>query len=427
MSTRMNALPEAPLNNARGLPRVVITGMGAVSCLGNGTLAILESLHNGRSGLRAMEGFARLEMQSRVGGPLDAEELEPPPRKLRRFLPTPVIHAWHAANEAIAHSQLAEETLRSPRCGLLIGGGAAMSEHEQALDDHRRRGIARLSPFLVPRGMSSSLSAGLALAYGIGGVSFTISSACTSSSQAIGQAMESIQLGKQDVILAGGSEELHDSTAMWFDAMGALSSAGGDDPTRASRPYAPDRDGFVLAAGAGMLVIESLTHATQRGAPILGELVGYGNCTDATRMVGPGPSGIARAMCQALAGADARPDYINTHACATPQGDLAEWQAIEAVFAERGEAVPPLSSIKGQSGHAPSAAGALDVIASVLMMQHGFIAAGAPMAAVDEAFAQAPLVRRNRPARLRSVLSNNFGFGGSATSLLLRRYDPPAA
>jgi 3-oxoacyl-[acyl-carrier-protein] synthase-1 len=410
------------LHDARGLPRVVVTGMGAVSCIGNGTSALLESLHSGRSGLRAMEGFARLKMRSRVGGPLDSEELEPPPRKLRRFLPTPVIHAWHAANEAIAHAGLDEATLRGERCGLLIGGGAAMSEHEQALDDHRRRGIARLSPFLVPRGMSSSLSAGLAHAYGIGGASYTISSACTSSALALGQAMESIQLGKQDVILAGGSEELHDSTAMWFDAMGALSSAGHDDPARASRPYAPDRDGFVLAAGAGMLVLESLAHARSRGAPILAELIGYGSCTDAASMVGPGADGIARAMRQALAGSDLRPDYINTHACATPQGDLAEWQAIAQVFAERGAAVPPLSSIKGQSGHAPSAAGALDAIASVLMMQHGFIAAGAPIDSVDAAFAEAPLVRRNRPAPLDVVLSNNFGFGGSAVSLLFRRY-----
>ena len=418
---------DAALEDARGLPRVVITGMGAVSCLGNGKHALLESLRSGASGLRAMDSFARLQMRCRVGGPLDGEELEPPPRKLRRFLPTPVVHAWHAANEAIAHAGIDEAVLQGDRCGLLIGGGAAMSEHEQALADHRRRGIAKLSPFLVPRGMSSSLSAGLAHAYRIGGTSFTISSACTSSTHAIGQAMDSIQLGRHDVFLAGGSEELHDSTAMWFDAMGALSSAGHDDPSRASRPYAPDRDGFVLAAGAGMLVIESLAHARSRGASVLAELIGYGHCTEAQRMVGPGPSGIARAMRQALGDNGAAPDYINTHACATPQGDLAEWQAIAQVFAERGQAVPPLSSIKGQSGHAPGAAGALDVIASLLMMRHGFMAAGAPIAAVDEAFADAPLVRRNRPARLDRVLSNNFGFGGSAVSLLLRRFDAAAA
>jgi 3-oxoacyl-[acyl-carrier-protein] synthase-1 len=409
------------LHDARGLPRVVVTGMGVLSCLGHGKTALLDALRNGRSGLRAIDGFAQLHMRSRIGGALDMDALTPPPRKLQRFLPAPAIQAWHAANEAITQAGLTDEQLRGERCGLLLGGGAALSDHEQALADHRRRGIAKLSPFLVPRGMSSSISAGLAHAYRIGGVSYTVSAACTSAALAIGQALETIQLGKQDIILAGGSEELHPSTAMWFDAMGALSSLGHDDPQRAARPYAPDRDGLVLAAGAGVLVLESLASAQARGATVLAELNGYGCATDAASMVGPGSEGIARAMRQALSGSKAAPDYINTHACATPQGDLAEWQAIVQVFVERGEAVPPLSSIKGQCGHAPGAAGALDAIASLLMLEHGFVA-GIGGGAIDPAFADAPLVTTPRALRIERVLSNSFGFGGSCASLLFQRY-----
>lgn len=404
------------------MPRVVVTGMGVVSCLGNGRAAMLDALRSGRSGIRHMAEFAALGMRCEVGGPVDSSGLAELPRKLRRFLPPHALYAWHATQEAIEQAGLSQDQLSTFDCGLVIGGGSAMSEHQLALEQWQTKGVSKLSPFLVPRGMSSALSASMAHAFGIGGHSYTMSSACTSATHAIGHAMELIQLGKQDIVLCGGSEELHDTTALWFDAMGALSTASNDQPTRASRPYDSARDGFVLAAGAGMLVLESLPHAQARGATILAELSGYGICTDAASMVAPGAAGIARAMREAMKQAAITPDYINTHACSTPQGDLAEWQAIETVFAENHSRVPPMSSIKGQCGHAPGASGALDAIASLLMMEHDFIAANTHVDSPDTAFAQAPLANAIQQQRIDSVLSNNFGFGGSCASLLFRRH-----
>ena len=412
---------QSRLHDARGLPRVVVTGMGSVSCLGNDNAAMLDALRSGRSGLRTMDGFVRLGMHCHVGGPVDLAALPEPPRKLRRFLTNPGLYTWHALKEATAQAGLPAGALQAEDCGLVLGGGAAMSEHEHALDSFRARGIGKLSPFIVPRAMSSSLSASLAHAFGIGGVSYTVSSACTSATHAIGHAMALIQLGKQQIVITGGADELHDSSAMFFDVMGALSS--NLHPQLASRPYDRDRDGFLLAAGAGVLVLESLEHASARGARVLAELVGYGACTDGASMVGPGADGIARAMRQALKQADDRPpDYINTHACSTLQGDLAEWQAIAAVYAEYEIPVPPMSSIKGQSGHAPGAAGALDAIAGLLMMEHDFLAAGTPVGTPDPAFADAPLLTANRTQRIDSMMSNSFGFGGSCASLLFRRH-----
>lgn len=413
------------LRDANGLPRVVVTGMGAVSCVGAGTSALLGALRERRHGLHRIDAFAALGMRGQVGGPVDADILQPePPRKLRRFLAAPARYAWHAANEALAQAGLPSERLAAADCGLVLGGGAALSEHEEALDHHRRRGIAKVSPFAVPRGMSGALSASLAHAYGIGGTSYTLSSACTSSAHAIGQAMELIQCGRQTVAIAGGAEELHPSTAMWFDAMGALSPQS--DPMRASRPFHRERDGFVLAAGAGVLVLESLEHARERGAPILAELAGYGSATDAASMVGSGAAGIARALGQAVDRAGTLPGYVNAHACGT-QGDLAEWQAIRAVFAARNAPVPPLSSVKGLIGHAPGAAGALDAIACLLMLQHGFLAAGAPLDDVDPDFADAPLLAANREQRVDAALSASHGFGGSCAALLFRRFEEAAA
>jgi len=403
--------------------RVVVTGMGSVSCVGSGNEALRDALRDGRSGIRHMDKLVALGMRCQVGGPVDEAALEEPPRKLRRFLPATTWYAWQAMREAIAQAGLSPADLQSPRCGLVMGGGAALSEHEIALDSFRTRGIGKLSPFIVTRGMSSAVSAGLAHAFDVGGRSQVISSACTSATHAIGQAMELIQLGKQDMVICGGSEELHDTTAMWFDAMGALSTNSNDRPTSASRPYDRHRDGIVLAAGAGVLVLESLEHARTRGAAVIAELCGYGASTDATSMVSPGAEGIARAMRQALEQVDERPDYVNAHACSTPQGDEAEWQAIRTVFEERDVAPPPMSSIKGLIGHAPGAAGALDAIACLLMMQDGFLSAGRAIETPDPAFAQAPLLAATARHDLRSFLSNNFGFGGSCASLLFRAFD----
>jgi len=413
------------LVDARGLPRVVVTGMGAVSCVGTGTSALLDALRTRRHGLRTMDAFAALGMRGKVGGPVDEAALPPePPRKLRRFLPAPALYAWHAANEALAQAGLPPERLAGADCGLVLGGGAALSEHEQALENHRARGIAKLSPFLVPRGMSSALSAGLAQAFGIGGSSYTISSACTSGAHAIGHALELVQLGRQNVVIAGGAEELHPSTAMWFDAMGALSPQA--EPARALRPFHRERDGFALAAGASVLVLESLEHAQARGARVLAELAGYGSATDAASMVGPGAGGIACALRQALDRSGVRPGYVNAHACGTP-GDLAEWQAIATVFAERGMPLPPISSIKGLLGHAPGAAGALDAIACLLMLEHGFLAAGAPLDDPDPAFAGSSLLAANREQPIDAALSSSFGFGGSCAALLFKRHAGAAA
>jgi 3-oxoacyl-[acyl-carrier-protein] synthase-1 len=414
----MSAVPASRAS----LPRVVVTGMGAVSCVGAGIPALRDALRASRGGIRRMERLAALGMQCQVGGPVDETALEEPPRKLRRFLPANALYGWHAVREAVAQAGLDDALLRSPRCGLVMGGGAALSEHEAALESFRTRGIAKLSPFIVPRGMSSALAAGLAHAFDIGGRSHVVSSACTSGAHAIGQAMELIQLGRQDVVLCGGSEELHDTTALWFEAMGALSVNSNDDPAAASRPYDVRRDGLVLAAGAGVLVLESLEHAQARGAPILAELCGYGAATDPASMVGPGAGGIARAMREAMDDAGTAPDYINTHACSTPQGDLAEWEAIAAVFAARGDAVPPMSSIKGLIGHAPGAAGALDAIAGLLMLRESFLAPGTRIGAPDPAFAAAPLLAAVEERRIGSVLSNSFGFGGSCVSLLFRAW-----
>jgi 3-oxoacyl-[acyl-carrier-protein] synthase-1 len=386
-----------------------------------GNQRLLEALREGRSGLRHMPQLEALGMRCQVGGPVDESQLDEPPRKLRRFLPVTAWYAWQAAREAMAQAAVTDEQLSSKSCGLVIGGGAALSEHQTALESFAAKGIARLSPYIVTRGMSSSVAAGLAHAFNLGGRSMVMSSACTSGAHAIGQAMELIQLGKLQQVICGGSEELHDTTALWFDAMGALSVNSNAEPQRASRPYDADRDGIVLAAGAGMLVLESLEHAQARGATILAELCGYGASTDASSMVGPGPAGIAGAMREAMAQSDVLPDYINTHACSTPLGDLAEWEAVDIVFRERGAPTPALSSIKGLIGHAPAAAGALDAVASLLMMQHDFVV-GSPVAKHDAAFNAAPLLTATVPRKVECVLSNSFGFGGSCASLMFRSY-----
>lgn len=411
--------------DAHGLPRVAITGLGAVSCVGAGVPALLDALHTRRHGLRRMPAYAALGMRGQVGAPVDEAILPPPPpRKLSRFLAAPARYAWHAANEALAQAGLAAGRLAAADCGVVMGGGAALSEHEAALASHRAKGIAKLSPCIIPRGMSGAPAAALAQAYGIAGASYTISSACSSAAHAIGHAMELIQSGRQRIVIAGGTEELQPSTAMWFDAMGALSPQG--DPDHAARPFHAARDGLVLGAGAGVLVLESLEHAQARGASVLAELAAYGSATDAGNMVETGAAGIARALGQALDRAGVLPDYINAHACGTA-GDLAEWQAIRSVFAARHAGVPPLSSIKGLIGHAPEAAGALDAIACVLMLQHGFLAAGAPLGEIDPAFADAPLLTENRAARIAAALSGSFGFGGSCAALMFRRHDGAAA
>ncbi|KAF1008522.1 MAG: 3-oxoacyl-[acyl-carrier-protein] synthase 1 [Luteibacter sp.] len=401
--------------------RVVVTGMGAVSCLGPDRHALFDGLRAGRTGFCDMPDFAALGMRNRVAAPADTGTLEPPPRKLRRYFPQAAEYAWHATREALAEAGIDEARVRERDVGIVMGGMAALSEYEAGLDVFHAKGYARLSPFIVPRSMGSAVSATLVHAFGFGGRGFTVGSACTSATHAVGQAMELIQLGRQEIVVCGGAEELHDKAAMCFDVMNALSTDSVADD-HVSTPYARSRDGIVLAGGAGVLVLESLEHALARGATILAEMAGYGAASDPDGMVSPNADGMAEAMHQAIDLAGTIPDYVNTHACATVAGDLAEWQALRRVFEERGHPVPWMSSIKGQTGHAPAAAGALDLITSIAMMEHGVLLGGTLPRDLDEAFADAPLLDGEREAHVDAVLSNTFGFGGSCAALVVRRY-----
>jgi 3-oxoacyl-[acyl-carrier-protein] synthase-1 len=401
--------------------RVVVTGMGVVSCLGPGYASFFEGLRARRHGFSHMPGFERLGMRCTVAAPADTGGLEPPARKLRRYLPQAAEYAWHAVGEALGHAGLDAARLRERDAGVVMGAAAALSEYEAGLDTFHAKGFGRLSPFIVPRSMGSAVTAGLVHGWGFGGRAQTIGAACTSAAHAIGQAMEWIQMGRQDIVVCGGAEELHDKAAMCFDVMHALST-GSRAGERVSTPYAADRDGLLLAGGAGALVLESLEHAVARGAPILAEMAGYGVASDADGMLAPDPDGIAEAVHQAIDLAGTIPDYVNAHACATVEGDLAEWQALHRVFHERGLPVPPLSSIKGLTGHAPAAAGALDAIACIGMLQHDVLLPGAVIGPRDEAFADAPLLTETRDVRVDSVLSSSFGFGGSCAALVIRRY-----
>lgn len=406
--------------------RVVVTGMGAVSCLGPGRDALFDGLRAGRAGFRDMPGYAELGMRCRVAAPVDLGGLEPPPRKLRRYFPEAAEYAWHATREALAEAGLGEARVRERDVGIVMGAASALSEYEAGLKVFQAKGYGRISPFTTSRVMGSAVAATLIHAFGFGGRGFTVGSACTSATHAIGQAMELIQLGRQEVVVCGGAEELHDKASMSFDVMNALSGtsvAGG----HVSTPYDADRDGLLLGGGAGVLVLESLDHALARGATILAEMAGYGAASDPDGMVSPNADGMAEAMHQAIDLAGVIPDYVNTHACATVQGDLAEWEALRRVFGDRGHAVPWMSSIKGLVGHAPAAAGALDAIAAIGMIEHGVLLAGGPPCQLDEAFAEAPLLDANREARADAVLSNSFGFGGSCAALVIRRYHEPDA
>lgn len=324
--------------------------------------------------------------------------------------------ACHAARKAVEDAALDPALLQSPRVGAVVGSGSgALSAYDAALAISRSRGVDRVPPYVVPQAMSSTVSANLAQVFGIGGISYSPSSACTTSALAIGQAAHWIRSGQQDIVLAGGAEELHDNYALLFDAMGALSRASADTPHLASRPYDTARDGFVLASGAGVLVLESLTHARARGARIYAEVIGFGQSTDSSSMVSPQAASIARAIRDTLRHTEAPPDYINTHGPSTPSGDLEELRALKAVF---GPNTPAFSSTKGLTGHPPGAAGAHEAIYTLLMMRDGFIA-GCPNIVTLESEATAmPLVRRSRPADLRTTMSISFGFGGSCAGLM---------
>lgn len=401
--------------------RVAVTGMGIVSCLGNTLDDVARALTSGRSGLTASPEFARLGLKSQVAGVPDTSSLAPIERKVRRFMGTTAAYAYHAMKAAVSDSGLARDQVSNPRSGLVVGSGiGSASSHLAAIDLLREKGPAKIAPYLVPQVMSSTTSACLATAFRIRGTSYSIASACASSAHCIGHGMELIQHGKQDIVFAGGAEEGSWEVAALFDAMGTLSSNFNDQPARASRPYDRSRDGFVLSGGAAVLVLEELDHARRRGASIYGELAGYGACSDGADMVSPSPEGAARTMRLALEAVDAGIDYVNTHGTSTPVGDLIEVEAMCDVFAGR----PPLfSSTKSLTGHALGAAGAMEALFCLLMLDRGFVAGSANVDHLDPALAGMPLVREGGKHSLATVLSNSFGFGGTNATLIFRRLE----
>ena len=402
--------------------RVVITGAGIVSSIGNDCQEVIESLRAGRSGIGFVEEYAELGLRSHVAGSISIDPAEHIDRKRLRFMSDAAAYSTIAMQQAIRQAGLEESEISNPRTGVIVGsGGASNKNFLQAVETLRSRGAKRVGPYMVPRTMGSTTTANLATAFAIKGVNYSISSACSTSAHCIGNACEQIQMGKQDVMFAGGGEEVDWTMTMLFDGMAALSSRYNDRPEAASRPYDADRDGFVISGGGGIVVLEALEHAQARGATILAEVVGYGATSDGYDMVAPSGEGAVRCMRQALEGVEGPIDYINTHGTSTPLGDVREVEAMREVF---GEAIPPFSSTKSLTGHALGAAGSNEAIYALLMMQEGFIAASANIENIDPALADAPVVRQRRDGvELRQVMSNSFGFGGTNCSLVFARYE----
>jgi 3-oxoacyl-[acyl-carrier-protein] synthase I len=400
--------------------RVVVTGMGVVSCLGNDPDSVSRSLAEGRSGIRAAPRYAELGMRSQVAGIPQIELEQQLDRRDLRFMGDAAAYAAVSMKQAVDDSGLSEAQISNPRTGLIAGsGGASSANIVEAADLLRSRGIRKVGPTRVPRTMGSTVAACLATMHHIKGVSYTITSACATSAHCIGAGAEQIQFGKQDVVFCGGGEEEHWSLTALFDAMGALSSARNDQPEKASRAYDANRDGFVIAGGGGMIVLESLEHAQARGARIYAELVGYGVTADGADMVQPSGEGAVRCMRQALAGVGRPIDYLNTHGTSTPVGDVIELKAVREAF---GAEVPPISSTKSLTGHSLGAAGVQEAIYCLLMMRDGFLAASANIEELDPACAGFPILRETRSQRVDTVMSNSFGFGGTNATLVFTRY-----
>jgi 3-oxoacyl-[acyl-carrier-protein] synthase I len=404
------------------MKRVVVTGIGIVSCLGNDQNTVLESLQQGRSGIKFKQSYADMGMRSQVAGSIDINIDEHIDRKVKRFMGDAAAFAYISMKQAVLDAGLDPDNLADPRIGLIMGSGGASSANQvEAADILRERGIRKVGPYMVPRTMASTTSACLATPFKIQGVNYSISSACATSTHCIGNAYELIQMGKQDVVFAGGGEEEHWALSMLFDAMGALSTKYNDTPEKASRTYDADRDGFVIAGGGGVVVLEELEHALERGAPIYAEVAGYGATSDGFDMVAPSGEGAARCMQMATSTLDQPIDYINTHGTSTPVGDSKELLAIKDVF---GDKIPPLSSSKSLAGHSLGASGAQEAIYSLLMMKHNFIQASANIENLDENATGMPIVtERQDNVTLNAVLSNNFGFGGTNACLVFKRYE----
>lgn len=403
--------------------RVVITGLGIVSCLGNDAKAVSASLYKGRSGLSLNQQQIDAGMRSHVAGAPNIDVAAQIDRKQLRFMGNAAAYAYIAMQQSIDDAGLQASDVSNDRTGIIAGsGGASSASQTEASDILREKGLRRVGPYRVTQTMGSTVSACLATPFKIKGVNYSISSACSTSAHCIGAAMEQIQLGKQDVVFAGGGEELHWTLSCLFDAMGALSTKYNETPERASRAYDADRDGFVIAGGGGMLVVEELEHAKARGAKIYAELVGYGATSDGHDMVAPSGEGAVRCMRQALSTVEGSIDYINAHGTSTPAGDIQELKAVREVFKDM-PSIPVVGSTKSLSGHSLGAAGVHEAIYSLLMQQAGFIAASANIETLDPEAEDLPIARiRHDDVDLQRVMSNSFGFGGTNASLVFQKY-----
>ncbi len=408
--------------------RVVITGAGIVSCIGHDLATVTASLKQGQSGITFNESYAEHGFKSQVSGSIDKSALDTAAidRKLKRFFSDASLYAYVSALDAIKHAGLSLETINhNPRVALVASSGGASTENiTNAVDAMREKGLRGVGAMAVPKTMGSSVSAALATGLKIQGVSYSISSACATSTHCIGHAAELIQLGKADVVLAGGSESEHWTQSCMFDAMGAVSTQYNDTPTLASRAYDKDRDGFVIAAGGAMVVVESLEHAEARGANILAEVVGYGASSDGAEMVAPSGEGAVRCMQLALAEAGLDTvDYINSHGTSTPLGDITELKAIAKVFGDDPSQVPAISSTKSMTGHSLGAVGAQEMIYCLLMLQEGFIAPSINVEQLDPAAEGFDIVTTMRETKLETVMSNSFGFGGTNATLIIKKFE----
>ena len=396
--------------------------MGIVCSLGNSKSEVLKSLKEAKSGIEYCEKYAEMGLRSHVHGSIaEVDTSDIIDRKMLRFMADAAIYNAVALDEAIKHANLSPEIISNNRTGLIMGSGGASNQNiVESADILRSKGIKRVGPYRVPRAMGSTTSACLSTLFQIKGINYSISSACSTSAHCIGNAMEQIQLGKQDVVFAGGGEELDWSLTMLFDAMGALSSKYNDTPGKASRAYDADRDGFVISGGGGAVVMESLEHAEARGANIIAELVGYGATSDGHDMVAPSGEGAKRCMEIATANVNGPIDYINAHGTSTPVGDMKELQAIKEVFKDN---IPLIGSTKSLSGHALGAAGVNESIYSLLMLQNDFVVESVNIEKLDEEAKDMPIVRKNQDIQLKRILSNSFGFGGTNACLVFERFD----
>ncbi|MBA6408946.1 MULTISPECIES: beta-ketoacyl-ACP synthase I [unclassified Pseudoalteromonas] len=399
--------------------RAVITGIGVVSSIGNNKEEVLESLKTGKSGIAFNQEFADYKLRSNVSGKIDIDVKAHVDRKAMRFMGDAAAYSYISMTQAIEDSGLSDDQVSNERTGIIVGSGGGSSKWQvEAADILREKGVKRVGPYMVPRTMASTTSACLATPFKIKGVNYSISSACATSAHCIGNAVEQIQLGKQDVVFAGGGEELHWTLAMEFDAMGALSTKYNETPEKASRTYDANRDGFVISGGGGIVVVEELEHALARGAHIYAEIVGYGATSDGYDMVAPSGEGAARCMRQAMQDVDSI-DYLNTHGTSTPVGDVKELGAIQEVF---GGKSPMISATKAMTGHALGAAGVHEAIFSLLMLEHGFVAPSINIDELDEQATGLDIITERRDVELNTVMSNSFGFGGTNATLVMSKY-----